>query len=351
MEALKKESDEMNKAKDAKRKYERYHSAPEEAQKKKADMRKYRYEHQEEINLAKKEYYKQKTKQLKIEENPERKESSQTSDHNNIDKTKRTRTKAERNIDDCKCPICEKEFVLPRVKERHMEHVHSKASHKTACDICDKSFEYKDNLHRHMKEVHSGERHKCEVCPATFTRSFDFQNHKETGDHYLAFYCCICCKELVFKHLGGLINHVVVKQNVEVLPRMDGEEFKGRTIKWLNSGILLTCKSRFECILVEKGKHVSLMKGPLHLEGFKKRMRKKEEIINYGLREAHGSKEKTSVKLEFLPPETTHDQVEGKSHCRYCGISAPFTNENCDWREKKQTRTGTSWTLERRTDN
>ena len=54
----------MNKAKDAKRKYQRYHSTPEEGQKKKAYMRKYRREHQEEISMAKKEYYEQKTTQL-----------------------------------------------------------------------------------------------------------------------------------------------------------------------------------------------------------------------------------------------------------------------------------------------
>ena len=346
MEALKRESNEMNKAKDAKRKYQRYHSTPEEGQKKKAYMRKYRREHQEEISMAKKEYYEQKTTQLKIESNPE----NRTSD-NSRDKTKMTRTEDERDINDYKCPICEKSFVLPRVKERHMHHFHSKASNRIACDICEKAFEYKDNLSRHMREFHGGNRHKCEVCPATFTRSSYLQSHKDNEKHYLAFYCCICYKELAFKHLAGLINHVVVKQNVVEEPCTDEDgQFTGGTKKWLNSGILLTCKSRFETILVEKGENIYGTEKPLQLEGFKKRMRKKEDIINYGLREAHGSQEKLSVKLEFIP-ETTHYQIEGKSCCKYCGMHSPFKNQYCLYRDKEQTRMETSWTIENRTDN
>ena len=347
MEALKKESDELNKVKDAKRKYDKYHGTPGEAQRKKAAMRIYRYEHQEEISTAKKEYYKMKTSQMKVEKQLENETYTKKSAQDSLNEAKLTRAKSEKGIDNDTCPICEKTFVLQRVKERHMEHFHSKVSNKITCDICEKAFEYKDNLSRHMREVHGGEKHKCEVCPATFTRNSDLQNHTDTGNHYLEYYCCICYKELVFKHLGGLIKHVVVKESEEVRP-YPNDKFARKTFKMLKSGILLTCKSRFESIQVEEGKFILSMDKPAQLEAFKKRMRKKEEIINYGLREAHGSNGKTSVKLEFVQ-ERTHYQEEGKSYCKYCDMSSPFKNDECKRIYAKRMRT--KWTLEHNTEN
>ena len=340
MEKLKKESDELNKAKDAKRKYVKYHNNPEEAQRKKAAAKIYRYEHQEKITTAKKEYYKRKTTHLHVEKNSEHKMNPNKSDIKSIDETKITGIKDKSGIDDNKCPICERTFVLPRVKERHMEHFHSMVSNKISCDICEKAFEYKDNLTRHMREVHGGEKHKCDVCPATFTRNSDLQNHKETGQHYLAFYCCICCKQLVFKHLGGLVKHVVVKQSEEETPH---------GLKLVKSGILLTCKSHLESIQVEEGEVLlgMNMSKSAKLEAYKKRMRKKEEILNYGLRQAHGSREKPSVTLEFVK-KRTHYQEDGKNMCKYCHESSPFKNVDC--KERAEDELETIWTLNRNTE-
>ena len=218
---------------------------------------------------------------------------------------------------------------------------------KITCDICEKDFEYKDNLRRHMREVHGGERQKCEVCPATFTRKGDLQNHKESGGHYLPFYCCICNKELVFKHLGGLIEHVVAKQSEKNIFYPED----GSNLKLMQSGITLTCKSRLKTIQVEKGDNVLGMDEPKQLEGFKERMRKREEIINYGLKKADGSTVKTSVKLEFKRGELNHQVKEGKNRCQYCWRKPPFTNDYCERREQKKTRLGMVWTLEHNTEN
>lgn len=59
MEALKKKSDELNKVKDAKRKYDKYHNSPEEAERKKSAVRKYGYDNRDEISNKKRVQYKQ----------------------------------------------------------------------------------------------------------------------------------------------------------------------------------------------------------------------------------------------------------------------------------------------------
>ena len=342
METLKRESDEVNKLVDIKRKYQRYHSSTEESQRKKAAVSKYREEHQNEIRLAKKESYKKKVAQKQCESLSQNEICSDEPDEE-IEDTQMATTKDSDN----KCEICEKTFVLKRVKDRHMEHVHSDAPNKSVCDICDKAFDYKDNLNRHMREVHDGEKHKCETCPATFKRSSDLRNHEETGEHYLSYYCGICSKELVFKHFAGMINHVIAKQSEEVKISSDFVSAAGKRegyFKNIKSGILLTCKSRVGSTQVEEGHWVFMMGKAAKLDAHKKRMRKKAEIINGGLKEAQGSKEKTNVTVNFIK-NTKHFQEEGQSNCKYCRDTSPFKDDECKGRDKYDFRT--IWTLER----
>ena len=56
----------------------------------------------------------------------------------------------------------------------------------------------------------------------------------EADWHYLEFACGICSKNLVFKHLSGLIQHLIVKR--------PEEKYGEGTIYVKKSGISLTCR-------------------------------------------------------------------------------------------------------------
>merc|ERR1712008_265668 len=95
--------------------------------------------------------------------------------------------------------------------------------------------------------------------------------------------CKQCNKNLVFKQLGGLIEHVIVKQS-------EGEEeCGGKKWKMYKSGILVTCKSRGAVSTqLKEGEHVLCMPRKDKVRAAKERALKKEEIINEGLQKAMG---------------------------------------------------------------
>ena len=308
MEALKKESDEQNKSKNAKREYERYHSSTEESQRKKAAVHSYRQEHHDEISLAKKEYYKKKLTQKQVENHSQENPSPKLAQ----EMIEETEMNIEKEENDNKCSICDKTFVLPRVKESHMEHVHSTEPNKFSCDICEKAFSYKDNLTRHMKEVHGGEKHKCEVCPAAYNRLSDLDQHINSGWHYLEYNCDLCDETLVCKSMRTLIEHVIVKQ-----PETE-EEAKSFTFKMRWTGIFVTCKSNKKGLTVdgEKGSLSSNSRKCDKVWAHNKRMKHKEKIINDGLSRANT---KAKVKLELTKQE--HEETDGT--CIWCNVPKP----------------------------
>ena len=131
-------------------------------------------------------------------------------------------------------------------------------------------------------------------------------------------------KNLVFKHLGGLIEHVIVKQS-------EGEDIGSDGTKWkqYKSGILVTCKSQVESTQLKEGKHVLCMPRKEKVEAAKKRAVKKEEIINEGLQIAIGNPEAPKVKLEF---EYKKHEDDGRRKCKWCDDRTPYSNEYCPCR-------------------
>ena len=316
LKALKKEADELNKSKNAKREYERYHSSAEESQKKKAAVGRYRQEHPDELSLTLKRYYKKKVAK-KEAENLSLEKPSQKLAQEMIEEYQKAIEKEE---NDKKCSICEKTFVLPRVKERHMEHVHSIEPSKFSCDICEKAFKYKDNLTRHMKEVHGGEKLKCEVCPATYNRQSDLKQHIKDGWHYMEYHCDLCDKTLVCKSMRSLIEHVIVKQ-----PETE-EEVNSHTFKMKWTGIFVTCRAHKKGLTVdgEKGSLTSNSRKCDKVRAHDRRMRHKEKMINEGLSRANT---KARVKLELTKRE--HEVTDGA--CIWCNNSRP-TEKFCNSR-------------------
>ena len=281
LEALKKESEEQNKSKDAKRKYQRYHSSTDECQKKKAAVQKYRQEHQDKIELDKREYHKKKVAQQKVDNHSEKNIPSQKLAQELID---------EANM------IIEKE------------------ENDKKCSICEKVFHDKNNLRRHIKEVHGGQKHKCEVCPAAYNRQSELDQHTKSDWHYLEYNCDLCEETLVFKSMRSLIEHLIVKQ-----PETE-EESNSLTFKMRWTGIFVTCKSN------KKGFTVNEEKGSLSSNARKcdkvwahdKRMRYKEKMINDGL-----SRAKTMAKVKL---ELTKQGHEEKDYiCVWCNVAMPTT--------------------------
>ena len=288
-----------------------YEESPE---KKKEAMAAYNEKYKSDINLAMRENY---------HGNPEKK---------NLKKLAMslyyTETSSLTAVPEKTCPICEKQFCHQKDMQRHVDHSHTDEEKSFTCQICDKHLHYKVSLERHMREVHDGEKHRCEKCPAAFGRGSDLEKHIREGWHYLSYHCKQCDKKLVFKNLGGLIEHVIVKQS-------ESEEkfyYADKNAAWRlkKSGILLTCKSQVESTQLKEGEHVLDIPRKDKVKAAKERAMKKEEIINEGLQLAYGNPEAPDVvKLEF---EYKKHEDDGRRKCKWCDDRIPYSNEYCPCR-------------------
>ena len=208
------------------------------------------------------------------------------------------------------CSVCEKTFWTQKALDYHYEHLHKNNYPSITCQICDGKFAAKETLERHMKEVHGEKKHHCEKCPAAYTRKGELEKHLDEGWHYFSFYCKQCKKTLVFKHLKGLIDHVIVKQS-------EGEQESGE-YKWKihKSGMLVTCKSQVESTQMEEGEHVLCMPKEDKVKAYAKRKMIKEEIINEGLKLVKENPENVCVKLTLEYQK--HEVDDGKRSCKWC---------------------------------
>ena len=101
----------------------------------------------------------------------------------------------------------------------------------------------------------------------------------------------------------------------------------------------LTCKSQLDNTQLEEGEEPPLGHGKKHeqIVAYKKCFRKKEEIINAGLKRAYWEADKPRVKLEFVAI-SEHDVKEGSGHCKYCRDKVPLQDNHCKWRAEHLTK-------------
>ena len=335
--ALKERDLKLRREKNAQRMKANYHNDPTESPRKRAAMKKL-YEDPKRRE-AKKEAMK------KLYEDPERREAkketmSRYNEDNREEINSAMKDKYEsdgvtssnlsqglKNLGSgLECPICKEKFYHKKLIDQHIKHQHSDDEPIVTCQICDKTFgHHNENLARHMREVHGGEKYKCDKCPAAYSRNSDLQKHISEGDHYLTYYCKQCQKELVFKHLGGLIKHVIVKQS-------EGEQESGEyTWKIHKSGMLVTCKSQVESTQLEEGEHVLCMPKEDKVKAYAKRKIMKEEIINEGLKLVKENPENVCVKLTLEYQK--HEVDDGKRSCKWCKKSLPCITEFCSCRK------------------
>ena len=226
---------------------------------KRAAMTAYNEEHRDEINQTMRKLYKDPDKR---EEKKEAMAAYNEKHRENINLAMRENIHIKNPyLPEFECPICKNSFYYKKTIDSHIKHHHSENEPSFTCQICEKNFGYKANLERHM----NGVKHVCSECPAAFTRKAVLEKHIRVGWHYLSYYCKQCKKTLVFKHLGGLIEHVIVKQS-------EGEDIGSDGTKWkqYKSGILVTCKSQVESTQLKEGKHVLCMPRKEKVEAAKK---------------------------------------------------------------------------------
>ena len=111
-----------------------------------------------------------------------------------------------------KCPDCDLTFSRQEYMFRHRTTSHTRSASKFKCEICEKLFTQQCNLDRHRADVHAGGDFKCDICPATYVRKEKLDKHKKSGQHQISFYCEICKKELVFKNMLALENHIKARK-------------------------------------------------------------------------------------------------------------------------------------------
>ena len=247
-----------------------------------------------------------------------------------------------------KCPICEKSFNKKQSRDIHIDHIHSGSHPPSVCQICDKTFEYEQSLERHVREVHEELVYECQKCPAAYVRNSEFQDHIIEDWHYLSYFCNLCMKNNVFKSFGALLQHVIVKQSETAMEFPKGSKLEGQTFTRKKSGILVTCKAHVDSTQEEEGRYLEWCTDDEKKEAYKRRIKRKEEIINEGLKAAwtYEGYEKHMVKVEFV---TTHDkkthnqEEEEKGHCKYCLQKIPFEEDG----QFKERHERTLWELHR----
>ena len=221
------------------------------------------------------------------------------------------------------CHVCKNTFKTKKSMNFHIKNTHGGTYPPLPCPICEKKI---TNLQRHLREVHSQEKFHCDKCSATFSRNSDLKRHIREDDHHTSYYCSACNSNLVFKHLGGLINHVIVKE-------ISG--FSSRKLVCIihKSGMVVTCKSQVESSLLEEGRcpgpecQISCMTENKKVEEEMHRARKKEEIINLGLTRNDEPKG-VQVKLEFKRKK--HEAfMENAGKCKWCFQKIKNANEYC----------------------
>ena len=232
-----------------------------------------------------------------------------------------------------KCPECDRIFFMPKDMKQHIDNIHS-LENVVTCQICDKQIN-KESLGRHMREVHGGEKHRCEKCPAAFSRHSDLKEHMKEGWHYLSYHCKQCDKTIVFKNLGGLVEHTIVKQSREErISKIDGAKYEV-----CKSGILVACQSHLKSTQLKEGKDIMTLTRGEKVKAMKERTLKKEEILNDGLQLAMKKSEAPIVKVEF---EYKKHEDDGRRKCKWCWEHIPFSNEYCLDRKPD-----TNWSLQR----
>ena len=245
-----------------------------------------------------------------------------------------------------RCPICELPFCKKQNRDVHIDHIHSGTFTPSVCQICDKTFDYEQNLQAHMREVHEELVYVCQKCPAAYVRNSALQKHYREDWHYLSYFCNLCKENIVFKSFGALLQHVIVKQSQNEMEFPKGSEFEGKTFTKKKSGILVTCKAHVDNMQEEEGRYLEYCSKAEKEEAYKQRIRRKEEIINEGLKAGYGPYEKPTVKVEFVTThdkKTHHQKEEEEGYCKYCLQKIPFEGDDqCKERQEK-----TLWELNR----
>ena len=111
-----------------------------------------------------------------------------------------------------RCVLCHTDFGYKWEIERHMRYYcrFTGGPPKFKCNICENLFKSEPSVTRHMREVHGEEKkYNCDadVCPATFVRNEDLQNHKKAGKHHFEFFCSICKMSLIFPSQAAKNRH------------------------------------------------------------------------------------------------------------------------------------------------
>ena len=344
MSAMRKEAEELHRQQMAARKLYLYHNDANESPKKRSASKEFYKTHSPEKKAASKEYYKKHTQEKKAssrklyQESPEKKKEAMAAynekhkeDINGAMLDKYYESRAPYPWTEFTCSVCKETFMTKKSMDYHIENIHEGIHPSLPCQICEKKIGHK-SLERHMKEVHGEEKHHCKKCPASFTRNTDLEKHIDEGWHYLTYSCKQCDKKLVFKTLGGLIEHTIVKQSREESTFSDGTKYE-----MYKSGILVTCKSHVKSTQLKEGEHVLCMPRKDKVRAAKDRLIKKEELINEGLQLAIGNSDAPKVELELKYKKHEDD---GRRKCKWCYEYMPYATEYCEYRIPDQ-----SWHL------
>lgn len=104
------------------------------------------------------------------------------------------------------CQLCDKRFSERLYLERHHQCVHSNAPRPDECDLCPATFKRSENLNQH-RNTHTGARpFQCSLCPVDFAQRHCRDRHEMSHRGEKPYECELCPKAFVQKN--ALDNHV-----------------------------------------------------------------------------------------------------------------------------------------------
>ncbi|XP_044272663.1 zinc finger protein 521-like [Tribolium madens] len=107
-----------------------------------------------------------------------------------------------------RCGICDKDFKLNSVLQKHIKHVHLKDYNYYQCHMCGKQFCYRNSLKAHLI-THNAKTIKCDLCPKKFATRVVLKKHlRNVHSDAPPLTCHYCGKSIKFKN--SLEKHIQV---------------------------------------------------------------------------------------------------------------------------------------------
>ena len=184
------------------------------------------------------------------------------------------------------CPHCNKKFVDPYQRRKHIECEHNK-NYKLKCDECQKPFQCEQSLQYHKLSKHTENvslPHSCNICNKSFQAKVSLDNHLKYKHSDTRKFVCTKC-DSKFKQRKNLNAHMRTVHSTNPSKEDYWQDIPKETFKCETCGTIFTRKSSLQQHVKVKHEVQNLFE----CDHCKNKFRYKKNLEQHIL-EKHGSK-------------------------------------------------------------